>query len=169
MSLRELAFSNPAIDFNELLFVKRQWPRHNHQCSHRVGEAQIPGANLCVLKGLDGKGQVREILTGDYTEGGIGRCDLSYDGKRIVFPFAKKRVPATKYGSNRPGFRGGACYAYDIYEVGVDGGGLKRLTNGDETEDTEPIYLPDGRIAFMTSRDDRYVQCGDWALACGIM
>ncbi|MCF7954192.1 MAG: hypothetical protein K9M75_00170 [Phycisphaerae bacterium] len=167
-AMRQLAFSNPAIDFDELLFVKRQWPWMNHQCGHRVGEAQIPGANLCVLKGLDGNCEVREILTGDYTEGGIGRPDLSYDAKRIVFPFAKKRVPATPYGSNRPGFRGGACYAYDIYEVGVDGSGLKRLTNGPETEDTEPIYLPNDRIAFTTSRDDRYVQCGDWALACGI-
>lgn len=167
-AIRELAFSNPAIDFDELLFVKRQWPRHNHQCSHRVGEAQIPGANLCVLKGLDGGGEVREILSGNYSEGGIGRFDLSYDGKRIVFPFAGKREPATAYGMGKPGVRGGACYAYDIYEVGVDGSGLKRLTNGDETEDTEPIYLPDGRIAFMTSRDDRYVQCGDWALACGM-
>ncbi|MBW8017049.1 MAG: hypothetical protein FVQ82_12760 [Planctomycetes bacterium] len=167
-AIRELTLSNPAIDFDELLFVKRQWPWMNHQCGHRVGEAQIPGANLCILKGLDGKGQVREILTGDYSQGGIGRPDLSYDGERIVFPFAAKRVPATPYGSNKPGFRGGACYAYDIYEVGVDGSGLKRLTNGGETEDTEPIYLPDGRIAFMTSRDDRYVQCGDWALACGM-
>ena len=167
-ALRELAFSNPAIDFDELVFVKRQWPWMNHQCGHRVGEAQIPGANLCVLKGLAGGGEVREILTGSYSQGGIGRCDLSYDGKRIVFPFAGKREVATAYGDGKPGVRGGACYAYDIYEVGVDGGGLKRLTNGGETEDTEPIYLPDGRIAFMTSRDDRYVQCGDWALACGM-
>jgi len=165
---RELALSNPAIDFDEVLFVKRQWPWMNHQCGHRVGEAQIPGANLCVLKGLDGNGKVRDILKGEYAEGGIGRPDLSYDAKCIVFPFAAKRTPATKYGSNRPGHRGGACYAYDIYEVAIDGTDLKRLTNGPETEDTEPLYLPDGRIGFMTSRDDRFVQCGDWALACGI-
>lgn len=167
-AIRELALHNPAINFDELLFVKRQWPRWNHQCSHRVGEAQTAGANLCVLKGLSGDGKVREILSGSFADGGIGRPDLSYDAKRIVFPFAAKRKNSTAYGSGMPGHRGGQCYAYDIYEVGIDGSGLKRLTNGSETEDTEPIYLPDGRIAFMTSRDDRYVQCGDWALACGM-
>ena len=167
-AIRQLALSNPAIDFDEILFVKRQWPWMNHQCGHRVGEAQIPGANLCILKGLDGNGSVREILTGKFTEGGIGRPDLSYEAKRVVFPFAAKRIPPTKYGSNNPGVRGGACYAYDLYEVRIDGTGLKRLTTGPETEDTEPIYLPNGRIAFTTSRDGRFVQCGDWALACGI-
>jgi len=168
-ALRELAFNNPKLDFDELLFVKRQWPRNNHQCSHRMGEAQIAGANLCVLKGLSPDGEVREILDPDHAKGGVGRPDLSYDARRIVFPYARPREKPTPYGYGKPGVRGGECYAYDIYEINVDGTGLRQLTrNGDEIEDTEPFYLPDGRIGFTTSRDGRLVQCGDWALACGV-
>jgi hypothetical protein len=167
-ALRELAFSNPAIDFDEVVFVKRQWPWCNHQCSHRVGEAQLPGANLCILKGLSPDGEIRELLGEAHARGGIGRFDLSYDATRIVFPYAAPRPIPTKYGYGKPGVRGGACIMYDIYEVAIDGSNLRQLTDSPSSEDTEPIYLPDGRIAFMTSRDDRYVQCGDWALACGM-
>jgi len=167
-AIRELTFLTPAIDFDEVLFVRRHWPRFNHQCSHRVGEAQTPGANLCILRGLSPDGEVREVLPPDYSGGGIGRFDLSYDATRIVFPHAAPRSTATPYGYGLPGVRAGACLMYDVYEVDIDGSGLRRLTANPDSEDTEPIYLPDGRIAFMSSRDDRFVQCGDWALACGL-
>jgi hypothetical protein len=167
-AVRELSFANPKLDFKELLFVRRNWPRRNHQCSHRVGEDQIPGANICILSPLSPDGKVRNVLSGKYAAGGIGRPDLSYDAKRIAFPYAALRAKPTKYGYGLPDVRGGACVSYDIFEVGVDGEGLKRLTNDAKNEDTEPCYLPDRRIAFTSSRAGRLVQCGDWALACGI-
>jgi len=167
-AVRELAFSNPKLDFKELLFVKRNWPKWNHQCSHRVGEAQQPGANLCVLSPLSPDGKVRDVLAGEFAAGGVGRPDLSYDAKRIVFPYAPRRPRPTAYGYGLPGVRGGACLSYDIYEVGLSGGAPRRLTSDPKNEDTEPCYMPDGRIAFMSSRAGRLVQCGDWALACGM-
>ncbi len=165
--IRDLALKNPKIDFNQLLFVKRNTPPMQHQCGHRVGEAQIPGANLCVLTGLGLDGEVKEILRDDLTEGGIGRPDLSFDGKRIVFPFARKRKKGTDFGANTYGGTG-LCDMYDIWEVDIDGSNLKQVTNHPKAEDTEPAYLPNGRIAFTSSRTNRFVQCGDWALVNGI-
>ena len=167
-AVRELALANPKLDFDQLLFVRRHWPNINHQCSHRVGEAQLPGANLCILTGLSPDGSVRELLGPAHGKGGIGRPDLSYDARRIVFPYAAPRAKPTQYGYGKPGVRGGACLMYDVYEIGVDGQGLRRLTASPDSEDTEPCYLPGGRIAFTSSRANRYVQCGDWALVCGI-
>ena len=161
--LRELALQNPLLDFDELLFVRRHWPRVGHQCAHHVGESQEPGAELCVLTGLSPGGSVRAILGEQLAPGGIGRPDLSYDGERIVFPYAPPRPEPTAYVTGQPGARSGACLDYDIYEVGVDGGGLVQLTT-DDAEDTEPCFLPNGRVAFSSSRGDRFVQCGDWAL-----
>ncbi len=167
--VRDLAFSNPLLDFDELLFVKRHWPRWAHQCSHRVGEAQIPGATLSVLTGLHPDAKVRDLLSGKFAKGGIGRPDLSFDGRRVVFPFATARDSGDmNYGHGKPGHRGGHCLMYDIYEVDIEGGEPRRLTESLESEDTEPCYLPDGRIAFTSSRAGRFVQCGDWALACGV-
>jgi hypothetical protein len=175
-------FRHPALNFDELLFVKRHTPAYAHQCSHHVGEAQQPGADLCVLSvaptsPTQSVGRrhdagwkpalqvnVRSVLNGQLPPGGIGRQDLSFDAKRIVFPYAAPRAKLTAYGIGVHGARGGACVMYDIYEIGVDGKGLKRLTNVPDAEDTEPCYLPNGRIAFTSSRDNRFVECGDWAL-----
>ena len=166
---RTLAFSNPLIDFDELLFVKRKTPNFGHQCAHRVGESQLPGSNLCILKGLSPDGKVSEILSGEFTEGGIGRPDLSFDGKRIVFPFARKRAKDRAKRFSPAQFGGtGLCDMYDIYEIDISGSNIKQITKDMTSEDTEPCYLPGGRIAFTSSRNKRMVQCGDWALVNGI-
>lgn len=185
-AIRELAFANPLLDFEELVFVLRYWPSLGHQCAHRVGETQKPGASLCVLRGLRPDGEVRDLLGTQLPPGGVGRFDLSFDARRIVFPYAAPRTAAGPYrlgfdlvparfecdagaedarsprGSS--GNTGGPCQMYDIYEIGADGAGLRQVVDCPYAEDTEPCYLPDGRICFTSSRDGRLVQCGDWAL-----
>lgn len=165
--IRQLAFSNPKIDFNQLLFVKRNTPTMQHQCGHRVGEAQLPGANICVLKGLNPDATVKELLSGEYSEGGIGRPDLSFDGKRVVFPLARKREKGTNFWAATYGGTG-LCDKYDLYEINIDGTDLKHVVSSPNSEDTEPCYIPGERIAFTSSRNCRLVQCGDWALVNGI-
>ena len=181
-AVRAALFADPALNFDELLFVKRHWPTGQHQCAHRVGEHQTPGADLCVLKGLRPDGAVRGLLPPELAAAcGVGRPDLSFDGRRIVFPLAVPRDPPTHYrwaeghGAYDPknpadssAYRGGACRMYDVYAVGVDGSGLTNLTRLDTAEDTEPCWLPDGRVCFTSSRDNRLVQCGDWALVFGL-
>ena len=85
-ALRRLAFRSPHLDFGELLLVRRHHPAWGHQCSHRVGEAQRPGADLCVLSPLSPDGKVRSLIAGTLRPGGIGRPDLSFDARRFVFP-----------------------------------------------------------------------------------
>ncbi len=182
-AIRELMFAHPAMDFDELLFVKRHWPTINHQCSHRVGEAQTPGADLCVLKGLRPDGRVRGLLSPELAaKSGVGRPDLLFDAKRIVFPLAVPRETPTGYPYGAAGhsfydpnnptdnthYRGGPCHMYDLYEINADGSGFRQLTSDTGAENTEPCYLPDGRIAFTSSREGRAVQCGDWALVFGL-
>jgi len=180
-AMREAMLAHRRLAGDRLLFLKRQWPRVDHQCAHRVGEAQSPGANLCELTGLQAEGTVREILDSETARGGIGRPDLSFDAARIVFPYARPRNPPTNYPladghsaydpedpKDSTAYRGGSCHMYNIYTVGVDGRDLRRLTADDTAEDTEPCWLPDGRIAFTSSREGRMVQCGDWALVFGI-
>ncbi len=181
-ALRDLLFSRPEIDFDELLFVKRHWPQGNHQCGHRVGENQTAGADLMILKGLSPDGEVRGLLPPDLAEKcGIGRPDLSFDGKKIVFPLAWPRNPPTRYPwarghayydpqnpTDMTYYHGGATIPYDIFVINTDGTGLEKLTDLADIEDSEPCWLPDGRIAFTSCRGGRVVQCGDWSPVFGL-
>ena len=145
--LRDAMLAHPRLAGDRLLFVKRQWPRIDHQCAHRVGESQTPGANLCELTDVRGGGKVREILDAGMAKGGVGRPDLSFDGTHIVFPYARPRTPPTNYRlaaghsaydpadpKNSTAYRGGACQPYDIYTVAVDGTELRRVTADDAAE-----------------------------------
>ena len=161
--VRRAAFKNPLLDFDQLLFVKRFTPRAAHQCSHHVGSAQRPGSDLCILSGLKPDGDVRSIIGDQLPSGAIGRPDLSFDATAILFPHAAPRPEPTAYPGGLPDQKGGDCLDYQVYEIGVDGSGLRQLTTG-PSENTEPCYLPDGRICFTSSRCDRFVQCGDWAI-----
>ncbi len=49
--------------------------------------------------------------------------------------------------------------SFHLYEVRTDGSGFKQLTFGDY-DDLDPIYLPDGKLMFNTTRANTYVRCG---------
>jgi len=46
---REIAFSNPLLDFDKLLFIKRHLAIYNHMCDQYYGITARPGGALCVL------------------------------------------------------------------------------------------------------------------------
>jgi len=74
-------------------------------------------------------------------KGGVRDPKLHYSGKKILLSYRKGGQPF-----------------YHLYEIDVDGRNLKQLTSG-EYNDIEPTYLPDGGIAFGSTRCNRYVNC----------
>ncbi|MFC1806068.1 hypothetical protein ACFL09_03715, partial [Planctomycetota bacterium] len=177
-AVRRLVLKHPGIEGDGLLFVRRHHPHTMHQCSRRLGPFTLPGGGICVLRKIpvDGKAEVECISEGTFPNGTFSRPDLSFDGRRIVFGHAPERKggkPAMDYGHIRretaPLFaehKVGYCQAFQVWEMGLDGRSPKprQLTQG-PNENSDPIYLPDGRIAFMSHRYGGLVQCGDWALA----
>jgi hypothetical protein len=103
------------------------------------------GARLCMLDVTSGK--VAVLL--EDPRGGIRDPQVSYDGQKILFSYRKD---GTHY--------------YNLYELNADGTGLRQITRGD-WDDVEPCYLPDGGIAFCSSRCKRYVLC--WYAQVAIM
>ncbi len=177
-AVRRLAFKNPLLhDGNGLLFVRRYHPTRNHQCSRRRSRYNKLGGEICILKEIrpEGNGRVVSITKGKFPGGMFSRPDVSFDGKRILFGFAAADVtePVKKLPNNYLN----ACYYqslgngtyFQVWEMGLDADGpaprqitkAKRLRE----ESTDPIYLPSGRIAFMSPRAGGFVQCGDWAWA----
>jgi len=144
-------------DTDEVLFIKRNSYTSNHYYTEYLNSRWLPGGNICALSLKDGS--VREIVP-QLTGGVFGRFDLSFDAKTVVFCYKKA-----------------ALEGYRIYEVNVDGTGLKQITkppaNEDElikkyklsggyhhgTDDMHPCYLPDGGIAFISTRCQFGILC----------
>jgi len=103
------------------------------------------GARLCRLDSTTGK--VAVLL--DDPRGGIRDPQVRYDAQRILFSYRK-----------------GGTHHYNLYEINPDGTGLRQITSG-EWDDVEPCYLPDGGIAFCSSRCKRYVLC--WIAPVAVM
>ncbi len=73
--------------------------------------------------------------------GGVRDPQVHYDGDKVLFSY-----------------RPGGSEHYHLYEMNVDGAGLRQLTDG-PFDDIEPTYMPDGSIVFCSSRCNRWVLC----------
>ena len=89
--------------------------------------------NLYKLSPISPDGIVTPLT--NFTGASVSDPCVSFDGTKILFSM---RPPG---GSQR-----------NIYEINGDGTGLRQVTNGGG-HDFDPLYLPDGRIMFTSSRD----------------
>ena len=157
-ALRQKAMlDHPALKFDRLLFAGGAHHAHPKTRKWR-------NSNLFVLSPVRPDGKITELVP-ELTGGGVGRFDLSFDAKRIVFSY-------------------GAGYRTRIYEIDIDpatglrtpGKPLRQLTCGGDEEkkyireyektaygygfrDIDPCYLPNGKIMVVSSRSRRAVLC----------
>jgi len=140
---------------DEIVFIKRFTYTANHYYTEYLNSRWTPGGGIFILSLADGS--VRRVAT--ELEGGVfGRFDISFDARRIVFDWKCSKDEG-----------------YRIYEVGVDGKGLRqvlaapdneaalvakyRLDYHNGTDDMHPCYLPDGGIAFVSTRCQTSTLC----------
>jgi len=82
-------------------------------------------------------------------EGQILDCDLSYDAKQILFSWRRKKEEG-----------------YHVFVVKPDGTGLRQLTDGPH-HNYNACWLPDGGIAFLSTRSARFAYC--WISPVGLL
>ncbi len=131
----------PGVD--ALVFVKRAYLRENGSHNVTDGVGQVfdydrynpgKGAGLYVLEPPSPDGKLRN-LTANFEGVDINGIDLSFDAKKIAFSM---RVA----GDDR----------YHLYVANVDGSGkVKQLTFHD-ADDTQPVFVAGGRVAFVTNQ-----------------
>ncbi|MDR3196890.1 MAG: hypothetical protein LBU34_03385 [Planctomycetaceae bacterium] len=151
-------------DVNEIIFVNRATFQSSHYYTDFIDGSRIFGSELCALSLKDGT--VRSLAP-SLKDGIIDRCNLSFDGKKVIFDYRAK---------NGEGYR--------IWEVNIDGTGLRQLTfppddeearinkywmrnhrhwgGGDyrhHTDDMHPAYLPDGGFVFISTRCEYGIPC----------
>ncbi|MGL4594156.1 MAG: hypothetical protein ACRCUY_05450, partial [Thermoguttaceae bacterium] len=125
-----------------------------------------PGGGIYVLENPADppeKHRVRPIIDATTAEtlgdGVYFDISLSYDAKKILFSFK-----GTSTGNST------------IYEIGIDGKGLRQITNLDKNgnpylgngtghHDVNPCYLPDDRIVFCSTRYSGLVPCANNGVA----
>jgi len=166
---RTIAFSNPLVNFDRILFIKRHFNPNaeitgNHMCDQYFGFNAIRGGGLFILENpFSDNPKVRNILENSVCEngrfegrkltsqGGFLSPDLSWDASTVLFAYTDIADNPQRYRWNRDN-------AWHIFKVNVDGSGLRQLTDG-STNDFDPCLLPNSRIAFISERRGGYGRC----------
>jgi hypothetical protein len=137
-------FLSSPVAVDEIVFAARALGQDGHWYANFGYYAEDPqrkayteGGKLYRLNLRTGK---LTALLAD-AKGGMRDPQVHYDGKKVIFAYRKD----------------GECQ-YHLYEINVDGSGLRQLTDG-LFDDIEPSYLPDGGIVFVSSRCKRWVNC----------
>jgi hypothetical protein len=155
---RHLALANPLLHFGPLLVCKRVPPSWSHLVAQYYGWRQRPGGGLYVVERPGRSLVVRDILRGQLPPGNILEPRLSYDARRILFSFVPCSADVPDPAKLPVNERGNEERYFHIYEVQIDGTGLRQLTEG-PYDDMMPEYLPDGEIVFCSTRRKGYSRC----------
>jgi hypothetical protein len=148
-ALLQEALAGPMSGVEEIVFTARlryndpHWYANiGYFCDDETSKAWtgLGGPDVGKLYKLNLRTREVNVLL-DAQGGGIRDPQVHYDAKRILFSWRKA---GTEY--------------YNLYEINVDGTGLRPITSG-EFDDLEPTYLPDGGIAFVSTRCKRWVNC----------
>ena len=142
---RRYATLSTKVGAEEIIFTVREKSRDGHWyanigwlVTHPDTKLYGDGGQLCRLNLRTGK---LAVIIED-PKGGIRDPQMHYDGKKILF--SMRKAPAEYY---------------HLYEINVDGTGLRQLTSG-PFDDIEPTYMPDGNIMFCSTRCNCWVPCG---------
>ncbi len=137
---RRIMFKDPLVDFTQVVFVDVPcYDALNHESMHRVfPQAQNNVGRLLVLDGLHPGGKLRNLGPGP---GMFWRPDVSFDAETILFCHRPEKDRT-----------------FHLYEIGIDGSSLRQVTDA-KYDDLDPIYTPQGHIAFLSNRANSYARC----------
>ena len=170
---RTIAFANPLLSFDRILFIKRHRSSFNHMCDQYYGINAPAGGGLYELRDAFGaEPKVHNVLAestvengrlkGTKLEGGSWLSpDLSFDGKEVLFAYVECTGDRKHTWHTETDKRGywSIGRSYHVFKVGADGSALTQLTDG-TWNDFDGCFLPNGRVAFISERRGGYLRCG---------
>jgi hypothetical protein len=151
---RNMALKNPLIASRPIVFMKRR--RFICQMLHEYlgyyyDYEDIEGGGVYVLERPGRSLKVIDLVKDRLPCGNYTTLSLSYDGRTIYFAFAER-------ASKKPDYYSPERRCFHIYAMDADGGNLRQLTEG-PNDDFDPCPLPDGDIAFMSTRRGGFGRC----------
>ncbi len=133
-------------DVERVLAIRRHEITASHVYTYHY-EGFSPGGGLYVVDPHNTDAEPFELVA--TPEGQILDCDLSYDGRTALFSWRRNQSEG-----------------YHLWTIGVDGSDLTQLTAG-VWHDYNACWLPDGDIAFLTTRAPQFAYC--WHAPVGIL
>ena len=136
--------SNPLLDFDRLLLLKRKRGQLglpvNHKCNAGIKRTGYDN-EIAILEPIGPNGKLRTLYRpagGEF----VGEIDLHYDARKLLFTMPE--------GPN-----------WQIFEIGANGKGLRQVSRGEhpDVDNFDACYLPDGRIVFVSTASYTAVPC----------
>jgi hypothetical protein len=152
---RQLALKNPLLAGKPLVFMKRR--RFVSQMLHEYlgyyyDYGDVAGGGVFLLDEPGRSPAVRDLIAGRLPRGNYTTLALDYDARTIYFAFAERAA------EKKPDFYSPQRRSFHLYALAADGSQLRKLTDGTE-DDFDPCPLPDGGLAFMSSRRGGFGRC----------
>ena len=136
---REALLANPLIDFGKLLLVRRSVKSpglglvQNWQSNCALPRSGFDD-EIATLSPVSPGGELATLYRPEKPVF-VGDVDLHFDAEKMLFSSI------------------GTHDCWQIFEIGVDGAGLRQVTPGDQpdVDNYDACYLPDGRIIFSST------------------
>ncbi|HNQ87252.1 MAG TPA: hypothetical protein PKM73_01310 [Verrucomicrobiota bacterium] len=156
----EAEVADLGLGFDTLLLIRRRELSPSHVYTYHV-EGFGAGGGLGLYRlpqaasGSSRQGGPAKRQRGTWTqlvpspEGQILDCDLDHAGREILFSWRRTQ----KEG-------------YQVFAIRTDGTGLRQLTEGPH-HNYNACWLPDGGIAFLSTRTSRFAYC--WVTPVGVL
>ena len=97
------------------------------------------GSAICVYDPAEP--EKGETVIFETKEGFIFDLNPSFDGQKLLMSYKENKGQS-----------------FHIWEINIDGSGLRQITDG-PFHDVTPVYYPDGRIIFSSTRSEAYSMC----------
>ena len=149
---RRITLANPLAKVGPLLFVKQVPGGFSHQLTQYLGRCSRPGGGIFVLDSPGESMNARELVQDVFPTGSYQQPDIAHDGGKILFAFCPGETTSKDWRTD-------VNRCYHLYEMNADGSSVKRLTDG-AFDDFSPRYLPNGKIAFISTRRLGFHRCG---------
>ena len=151
---RGVALRNPLWADTPLVFMKRH--RFISQMLHEYlgyfyDYGDIAGGGVYLLPEPGRSLQARDVIAGRLPRGNFATLAVAYDARTVYFAFAE-RAP------QKPAYYSPERRCFHLFAVDPQGADLRPLTEG-PNDDFDPCPLPDGGIAFMSTRRGGFGRC----------
>ncbi len=137
------------LGFKQILLVQRHPYNISHVYTYHV-ECFKPGGGIFILTPDAEGGKMEKIF--DAAQGEVMDCTLDYSGKEILFSYKKRGIGGLNHMVTNPEGR------YQVYRMSLADRKPVLLTDH-YSNNFNPCWLPDGRIAFLSDRKLSFAYC----------